>query len=78
MVAIEPEDSAVLPGRSPGPNRSQGIGAGCIPEILYTNVIDEIVCVAYETALRTACEAARLEGLVVGISQVPHSPPHSE
>jgi cysteine synthase len=43
MVAVEPEDSAVLPGRSPGPNRSQDIGAGFIPEILDTKLIDEIV-----------------------------------
>jgi cysteine synthase A len=68
MIAVEPEDSAVLSGRPPGPNRIQGIGAGFIPEILDTALIDEIVCVGYETALRTAREAARLEGLAVGIS----------
>jgi cysteine synthase len=53
MVAVEPEDSAVLSGRPPDPNRIQGIGAGFIPEILDTGLI-EIVCVGYETALRTA------------------------
>ena len=68
MIAVEPEDSAVLSGRPPGPNRIQGIGAGFIPEILDTVLIDEIVCVGYETALRTARAAARLEGLAVGIS----------
>jgi cysteine synthase len=68
MIAVEPEDSAVLSGRPPGPNRIQGIGAGFIPEILDTALIDEIVCVGYETAMRTARAAARLEGLVVGIS----------
>jgi len=68
IIAVEPEDSAVLSGRPPGPNRIQGIGAGFIPEILDTALIDEIVCVGYETALRTAREAARREGLVVGIS----------
>src|SRR5215472_10060490 len=68
MIAVEPEDSAVLSGRPPGPNRIQGIGAGFIPEILDTALIDEIVCVGYETALRTARAAARLEGLAVGIS----------
>jgi len=68
MIAVEPEDSAVLSGRPPGPNRIQGIGAGFIPEILDTVLIDEIVCVGYETALRTARAAAQLEGLAVGIS----------
>jgi cysteine synthase A len=68
MIAVEPEDSAVLSGRPPGPNRIQGIGAGFIPEILDTSLIDEIVCVGFDTALRVAREAARLEGLVVGIS----------
>jgi cysteine synthase A len=68
MIAVEPEDSAVLSGRPPGPNRIQGIGAGFIPEILDTSLIDEIVCIGFDTALRVAREAARLEGLVVGIS----------
>jgi cysteine synthase A len=68
MVAVEPEDSAVLSGRPPGPNRIQGIGAGFIPEILDTNLIDGMFDVGYETALRTAREAARLGGVVVGIS----------
>jgi cysteine synthase A len=68
MIAVEPEDSAVLSGRPPGPNRIQGIGAGFIPKILDTSLIDEIVCIGFDTALRVAREAARLEGLVVGIS----------
>jgi cysteine synthase len=68
MIAVEPEDSAVLSGGPPGPHRIQGIGAGFIPEILDTGLIDEIIRVGNETALRTAREAARLEGLVVGIS----------
>jgi cysteine synthase len=68
MIAVEPEDSAVLSGGPPGPHRIQGIGAGFIPEILDTSLIDEIIRVGNETALRTAREAARLEGLVVGIS----------
>jgi cysteine synthase A len=54
--------------RPPGPNRIQGIGAGSIPEILDTSLIDEIVCIGLNTALRAAREAGRLEGLVVGIS----------
>jgi cysteine synthase A len=68
MIAVEPEDSAVLSGGPPGPHRIQGIGAGFIPEILEVSLIDEIIRVGNETALRTAREAARLEGLVVGIS----------
>jgi cysteine synthase A len=68
MVAVEPEDSAVLSGGPPGPNRIQGIGAGFIPSILDTALIDEIVCIGYDTALRAARQVARLEGIAVGIS----------
>ena len=68
MVAVEPEDSAVLSGRPPGPNRIQGIGAGFVPSILDTALIDEIVCIGFDTALRTAQRAAKLEGVAVGIS----------
>src|SRR5438552_2345908 len=68
MIAVEPEDSAVLSGGPPGPHRIQGIGAGFIPEILDTSLIDEIIRVGNDTALHTAREAARPEGLVVGIS----------
>ena len=68
MIAVEPEDSAVLSGRPPGSHRIQGIGAGCIPEILDTSLIDEIICVGNDTAFEVARKAARLEGLAVGIS----------
>jgi cysteine synthase A len=68
IVAVEPEDSAVLSGRPPGPNRIQGIGAGFIPSILDTSLIDDIVCIGYDSALRTARRLARLEGLAVGTS----------
>jgi cysteine synthase A len=68
VVAVEPEDSAVLSGRPPGPNRIQGIGAGFIPSILDTSLIDEIVCIGYDSALRTARRLARLEGLAAGTS----------
>ncbi|MBV8131328.1 MAG: cysteine synthase A [Alphaproteobacteria bacterium] len=68
MIAVEPEDSAVLSGGPPGPHRIQGIGAGFIPEILDTSLIDEIIRIGNDTAMHTAREAARLEGLVVGIS----------
>src|SRR5271154_5053398 len=60
MIAVEPEDSAVLSGRPPGPNRIQGIGAGFIPSILDTALIDEFICISFDTALRTARQAARL------------------
>jgi cysteine synthase A len=68
MVAVEPEDSPVLSGGPPGPNKIQGIGAGFIPDILDTTLIDEIVCIGYDTALRVAQQAARLDGLAIGTS----------
>jgi cysteine synthase len=68
MVAVEPEDSAVLSGHPPGPNRIQGIGAGFIPRILDTSLIDEIICIGFDTSLHTAQRAAKLEGVAVGIS----------
>jgi cysteine synthase len=68
MIAVEPEDSAVLSGRPPGSHRIQGIGAGFIPGILDTSLIDEIICIGNDTAFEVARKAARLEGLAVGIS----------
>jgi cysteine synthase len=68
MIAVEPEDSAVLSGGPPGPHKIQGIGAGFIPEILDVKLIDEILRVANETAFKIAREVARLEGMPVGIS----------
>jgi cysteine synthase A len=68
MIAVEPEDSAVLSGGPPGSHRIQGIGAGFIPEILDTSLIDEIIRIGNDTAFHHAREAARLEGLAVGIS----------
>jgi len=68
MVAVEPEDSAVLSGGAPGSHRIQGLGAGFIPDILDTSLIDEVVRIGNDTAFRTAREAARLDALTVGIS----------
>ena len=68
MVAVEPEDSAVLSGRPPGAHRIAGIGAGFVPSILNTEMIDEIVTIANETAFEMARKAAQLEGLPIGIS----------
>jgi cysteine synthase A len=68
MIAVEPEDSAVLSGRQPGPHKIQGIGAGFVPGILDRQVIDEIITIGNETAFATARKVARLEGIPVGIS----------
>lgn len=68
MIAVEPEDSPVLSGGAPGPHKIQGIGAGFVPGILDTGLIDEILTIGNETAFETARQAARMEGLPVGIS----------
>src|SRR5271157_2222299 len=68
MVAVEPEDSPVLSGGSPGPHKIQGIGAGFVPEILDRDVIDEVITVGNQTAFDTARLTARVEGIPVGIS----------
>jgi cysteine synthase A len=67
-VAVEPAASPVLSGGAPGPHKLQGIGAGFVPEILNTGVIDEIVLVRDDDALRTARRVAREEGIPCGIS----------
>jgi len=68
VVAVEPEDSAVLSGRPPGPHKIQGIGAGFVPPILDRSVIDEIITIGNPPAFETARLLARIEGIPVGIS----------
>ena len=68
VVAVEPATSPVLSGGLPGPHKIQGIGAGFVPEVLDRALIDEVIPVDDETALAVAREAARSEGLLVGIS----------
>ena len=68
MIAVEPEDSAVLSGGTPGIHKIQGIGAGFIPDILNTDLIDEVLPIANETAVRMARLAAKFEGIPCGIS----------
>ena len=67
-IAVEPTDSPVLSGGSPGPHKIQGIGAGFVPEVLQTELIDEIVQVTEEEAGAAARRAATQEGILIGIS----------
>lgn len=68
IVAVEPIDSPVLSGGTPGPHKIQGIGAGFIPDILNMSVIDEIIKVRSEDAFDAARKLAKTEGLLAGIS----------
>jgi cysteine synthase A len=67
-VAVEPADSPVLSGGRPGPHKIQGIGAGFIPAVLNTQIIDEIITVTNAQAFETARQVAKLEGILCGIS----------
>lgn len=68
IVAVEPEDSPVLSGGDAGPHRIQGIGAGFVPPILDTELIDRVLTIGNETALDFARRLASLEGIPAGIS----------
>lgn len=68
IVAVEPAGSPVLSGGKAGPHKIQGIGAGFIPKILDTSLIDQIIPVTNEDAMRTSRELSATEGLLVGIS----------
>jgi cysteine synthase A len=68
VIAVEPEDSPVLSGGAPGPHKIQGIGAGFVPPVLNTDIIDEIVTVKAEDAFETSRRLAKEEGILCGIS----------
>jgi cysteine synthase A len=68
IVAVEPADSPVLSGGNPGPHKIQGIGAGFVPKTYDNNVVNKIIPVANDDAIRTSRELAQMEGLLVGIS----------
>lgn len=68
IIAVEPTNSHVLTGGTPGPHKIQGIGAGFIPDILNTKIYNEVIAVSNEDAFDMAKEVARAEGLLLGVS----------
>ncbi len=68
VVAVEPDTSAVLSGRKPGPHKLQGIGAGFIPKVLNTSLLDEVMQASAENSGAAARAIAAQEGILVGIS----------
>jgi len=68
IVAVEPKDSAILNGGAPGPHKIQGLGANFIPELLDTNVYDEVLDATLEDSVRVARELGTKEGILGGIS----------
>jgi cysteine synthase A len=68
VVAVEPTDSPVLSGGAPGPHKLQGIGAGFVPSIYEKELVDEVIAVSLDDALRTTREVAAREGILNGLS----------
>lgn len=68
IIAVEPANSPVLSKGTPGPNQIQGLGAGFVPEVLDTDIYDEIILVENEDAFLKSKEVAKTDGLLVGIS----------
>lgn len=68
IYAVEPTDSAILSGGSPGPHKIQGLGAGFVPKVLDTDVYDEVIRITNEEAFETSREVARKDGILGGIS----------
>jgi cysteine synthase A len=68
IVAVEPLSSAVLSGSAPGPHRIQGIGAGFVPDVLDTELLDEVIACSDEDAIEIAHQAAAREGILAGVS----------
>ena len=68
IVAVEPSASAVLSGKKAGPHKIQGIGAGFVPQMLNTEIYDEVLCVSDEDSFEMAQQIAKNEGLLIGIS----------
>ncbi|HZW83305.1 MAG TPA: cysteine synthase A [Candidatus Deferrimicrobium sp.] len=68
VIAVEPASSPVLSGGNPGPHKIQGIGAGFLPKVMNTSILDDIIQVTNDDAMDTARRLAKEEGLLVGIS----------
>lgn len=67
-IAVEPAESPVLSGGSPGPHRIQGIGAGFVPDVLRLDIVDEVIKVTGDNAAATSRRLAKEEGILAGIS----------